>query len=87
VGLVGVGEMFLLHNFLTCGWNQLHHLGLAAGHLRHGYQPLGFEVVQSGAEVAMVVRQLGQDTASQTGQVLSGYVPQPSGQQSSTVFG
>jgi hypothetical protein len=56
VGRVGVGEMFLIHNFLTPGWDQLHRLGLAAGRPRNGYQPLGFEVVQAGDEVALVVR-------------------------------
>jgi hypothetical protein len=34
-----------------------------------------------------LLRQLGQDTALQTGQVLSGHVSQTSGQQSATVFG
>jgi len=48
--------MFLIHNFLTPGWDQLHRLGLAAGRPRNGYQPLGFEVVQAGDEVALVVR-------------------------------
>jgi hypothetical protein len=55
VGRVGVGEIFLIHNFLTPGWDQLRCLGLAAGRPRNGYQPLGFEVVQAGAEVALVV--------------------------------